>query len=210
MAAKECRACFHSDDLAIIGFAAIPESLPKILRRIRETADAVVSAKPDALVIIDSPDFTHRVAQARAGEAAGNSDRRLCCPSVWAWRPWPRARDARLRRSCAGAAAVRAEGHGRACAVRLAPMSAIRWSSVMTSCVRSLEKRLRRARPAADSGFARQPRRRDPPHGVGFGRRSRAWPSNSARSKWSCRRCRDLPRHVRAAIGHVAGAGRAL
>ena len=63
MAAEGVPSLFPLGDLAIIGFAAIPKSLPKILRRIREAADAVVSANPDALVIIDSPEFTHRVAK---------------------------------------------------------------------------------------------------------------------------------------------------
>ena len=37
--------------------------MPMILRRIKETAEAVIAAAPDILVIIDSPDFTHRVAR---------------------------------------------------------------------------------------------------------------------------------------------------
>ena len=41
MAAEGVPSLFPLGDLAIIGFAAIPTRLPKILRRIRETADAV-------------------------------------------------------------------------------------------------------------------------------------------------------------------------
>src|ERR1700730_6083152 len=63
MAAEGLLSPFPIDELAIIGFAAIPQRLPLILRRIRETAALVVAARPDALVIIDSPDFTHRVAR---------------------------------------------------------------------------------------------------------------------------------------------------
>src|SRR4029450_4453826 len=40
MAAAGVPSLFPLGDLAIIGFAAIPASLPKILRRIRETGDA--------------------------------------------------------------------------------------------------------------------------------------------------------------------------
>src|SRR5262245_22079628 len=61
LAAAGVPSLFPLGHLAIIGFAAIPASLPKILQRIRETADAVISVKPDALIIIDSPEFTHRV-----------------------------------------------------------------------------------------------------------------------------------------------------
>ena len=78
---------FPLGDLAIMGFAAIPASLPKILRRIREAADAVVAARPDVLVIIDSPEFTHRVARRVRKIAPEIPIVDYVCPSVWAWRP---------------------------------------------------------------------------------------------------------------------------
>ena len=78
---------FPLGDLAIIGFSAIIGSLPKILRRIREAADAVVAAKPDILVIVDSPEFTHRVARRVRKIAPHSPIVDYVCPSVWAWRP---------------------------------------------------------------------------------------------------------------------------
>jgi lipid-A-disaccharide synthase len=87
MAAEGIPSLFPLGDLAIIGFAAIPANLPKIFRRIRETADAIVSAKPDVLVIIDSPEFTHRVAQRVRAQAPTIPIIDYVCPSVWAWRP---------------------------------------------------------------------------------------------------------------------------
>ena len=78
---------FPLGDLAIIGFAGIPASLPKILKRIRDTGDAVVAAKPDVLVIIDSPEFTHRVARRVRARAPTIPVIDYVCPSVWAWRP---------------------------------------------------------------------------------------------------------------------------
>ncbi len=63
MAAAGIASLFPIDELSIIGLTGIVRRLPLIFRRIRETADAVVAARPDALVIIDSPDFTHRVAR---------------------------------------------------------------------------------------------------------------------------------------------------
>jgi lipid-A-disaccharide synthase len=74
-------------DLAIIGFSAIPARLPKIVARIRETADAVIAAKPDVLVIIDSPEFTHRVARRVRARLPAIPIVDYVCPSVWAWRP---------------------------------------------------------------------------------------------------------------------------
>lgn len=78
---------FPLGDLAIMGLTAIPASLPKILRRIRETADAVIAAKPDVLVIIDSPEFTHRVARRVRARMPSLPIIDYVCPSVWAWRP---------------------------------------------------------------------------------------------------------------------------
>ncbi|MEJ0076712.1 MAG: lipid-A-disaccharide synthase [Alphaproteobacteria bacterium] len=79
---------FDTADLSIIGAAAIPAKLPLIFRRIRETAGAVIAAKPDALIIIDSPDFTHRVARAVRKAAPNVSIINYAPPTVWAWRPW--------------------------------------------------------------------------------------------------------------------------
>jgi lipid-A-disaccharide synthase len=78
---------FPIDELAIIGLTAIPRRLPTILRRIRETADAIVKTRPHALVIIDSPDFTHRVARRVRRRAPEIPILDYVSPSVWAWRP---------------------------------------------------------------------------------------------------------------------------
>jgi lipid-A-disaccharide synthase len=87
MAAAGIASPFPIDELAIIGLTAIPRRLPTILRRIRETADVVVKARPDALVIIDSPDFTHRVARRVRRRAPEIPILDYVSPSVWAWRP---------------------------------------------------------------------------------------------------------------------------
>lgn len=87
MAAQGVASLYPLGDLAIIGFAAIPAALPKIIKRIRQTADAVIAARPDLLVIIDSPEFTHRVARRVRARAPGIPIVDYVCPSVWAWRP---------------------------------------------------------------------------------------------------------------------------
>jgi lipid-A-disaccharide synthase len=87
MAAEGLASLFPIDDLAIIGFAAIPRQLPLILRRIRDTVELVVATRPDALVIIDSPDFTHRVARRVRAAAPSIPILDYVSPSVWAWRP---------------------------------------------------------------------------------------------------------------------------
>ncbi len=86
MAALGVTSLFPLGELAIIGFVQIITSLPKIVRRIRDTADAVVAARPDVLVIIDSPEFTHRVARRVRARAPEIPIIDYVCPSVWAWR----------------------------------------------------------------------------------------------------------------------------
>jgi lipid-A-disaccharide synthase len=87
MAEQGVESLFPLGELAIIGFASIPARLPKILAHIREAADAAIAAKPDVLVIIDSPDFTHRVARRVRARAPNIPIVDYVCPSVWAWRP---------------------------------------------------------------------------------------------------------------------------
>ena len=87
MAEQGLTSLFPTDELSIIGLAAIPKRLPMILRRIRETTEAVLKAQPDVLVIIDSPDFTHRVAKRvrRSNPSIPIVD--YVSPTVWVWRP---------------------------------------------------------------------------------------------------------------------------
>ncbi|EJW12398.1 Lipid-A-disaccharide synthase [Rhodovulum sp. PH10] len=87
MEALGLKSLFPIGELAIIGITAILARLPTLLRHIREAADSVIAQKPDVLVIIDSPEFTHRVAKRvrKALPALPVVD--YVSPSVWAWRP---------------------------------------------------------------------------------------------------------------------------
>lgn len=87
MAGEGLTSLFPIEELSIIGFTAVAQKLPMILRRLRETTDAVIKAKPDILVIIDSPDFTHRVARRVRKRAPSIPIVDYVSPSVWAWRP---------------------------------------------------------------------------------------------------------------------------
>ena len=87
MAEEGMPSLYPLSDLSSFGFASLPGRLPTILRRIRDTADAVIAAKPDVLVIIDSPDFTHRVARRVRARNPAIQIVDYVCPTVWAWRP---------------------------------------------------------------------------------------------------------------------------
>jgi lipid-A-disaccharide synthase len=86
MAAAGVMSPFPIEELSIVGVSAIPRRLPAILRRIRQTADAIVAKNPGALVIIDSPDFTHRVARRVRRYLPSIPIIDYVSPSVWAWR----------------------------------------------------------------------------------------------------------------------------
>ncbi len=81
------RSLFPISDIAVMGLAPVVRKLPLLLRRIRETAQYVTEIKPDALVIIDSPDFTHRVARRVRSAMPELPIINYVSPSVWAWRP---------------------------------------------------------------------------------------------------------------------------
>ena len=87
MAAEGVTSLYSIDDLPIIGFMAIPRRLPNILRRMRQTAKAVVAARPHVLVIIDSPGFTLGIARRVRAADPKIPIAEYVSPSVWAWRP---------------------------------------------------------------------------------------------------------------------------
>ena len=87
MAREGLESLFPIEELSIIGLAAVVTQLPKILGLIKETAAVVTEASPDILVIIDSPDFTHRVAKRVRASNPRIPIVDYVSPSVWAWRP---------------------------------------------------------------------------------------------------------------------------
>jgi lipid-A-disaccharide synthase len=87
MAREGLLSLFPIEELSIMGLAAVAKQLPMILRRIRETASTVTEVSPDILVIIDSPDFTHRVARRVRARDPSIPIIDYVSPSVWAWRP---------------------------------------------------------------------------------------------------------------------------
>ncbi|MDB5570537.1 MAG: lipid-A-disaccharide synthase [Hyphomicrobiales bacterium] len=78
---------FPMSDIAVMGLMPVIRRLPLLLRRIRETADAIIARPPDILVIIDSPDFTHRVAHRVRARLPHLRIVDYVSPTVWAWRP---------------------------------------------------------------------------------------------------------------------------
>ncbi len=76
---------FPMEELAIGGIFEIVPHIPRVLRRINETARRVRALAPDIVVTIDSPAFAFRVGKKLKG--AGIIQVHYVAPSVWAWRP---------------------------------------------------------------------------------------------------------------------------
>ncbi|WP_441241623.1 lipid-A-disaccharide synthase [Tardiphaga sp. 768_D3_N2_1] len=87
MAREGLQSLFPIEELSIIGLAAVLRKLPSILKLIKRATDDVLRAKPDVLVIIDSPDFTHRVAKRVRQRDPSIPVVNYVSPTVWAWRP---------------------------------------------------------------------------------------------------------------------------
>ena len=80
------KSIFPLSDIAVMGLTLVLRKLPTLLNRIQQTVDALIESKPDVLVIIDSPDFTHRVAKKVRKILPDLPIVNYVSPSVWAWR----------------------------------------------------------------------------------------------------------------------------
>lgn len=92
LAAEGLNSLFDFDDIAIMGISAVIARLPLLVRRIQETANALVAAKPDVLVIVDSPGFNHRVAKRVRRALPDLPVVQYVCPTVWAWKEYRAAK----------------------------------------------------------------------------------------------------------------------
>ena len=86
MEGQGLQSLFPLSDIAVMGFSAVIPRLPTLIARVRATVRAAIDAKPDILVIIDSPDFTHAVAKRVRKKLPTLPVVDYVSPSVWAWR----------------------------------------------------------------------------------------------------------------------------
>ena len=54
---------FDVSELSVMGISGVAAKLPKLLSRINQTASDVIARRPDVLLMIDSPEFSYRVAK---------------------------------------------------------------------------------------------------------------------------------------------------
>ena len=63
MAREGLESLYPLDTTAVMGLREVVPAIPAILRRVKQAVEFAVTTRPDAVVVIDSPDFTHRVAR---------------------------------------------------------------------------------------------------------------------------------------------------
>src|SRR5690606_13162992 len=87
LAKRGLKTFFDPQEIAIMGLSAVLKSLPSLVLRIRQISREIVAAKPDCVLLVDSPDFTHRVAKKIRSADPSIPIIKYVAPSVWAWRP---------------------------------------------------------------------------------------------------------------------------
>ena len=75
----------NSDELAIMGIVEVGRVFPKFLRAFRELKAAAIERAPDAVVLVDWPEFNLRLASAL--HRRGLKVIYYISPQLWAWRP---------------------------------------------------------------------------------------------------------------------------
>ncbi|HEX7296953.1 MAG TPA: lipid-A-disaccharide synthase [Pyrinomonadaceae bacterium] len=75
----------NSDELAIMGIVEVGRVFPKFLRAFRQLKAAAIERAPDAVVLVDWPEFNLRLASAL--HRRGLKVIYYISPQLWAWRP---------------------------------------------------------------------------------------------------------------------------
>jgi lipid-A-disaccharide synthase len=74
----------NADDLAIVGLPEIARALPMFLRAFRQLKTAAAARKPDAVILVDFPDFNLKLAKSLKKQ--GSKIIYYISPQLWAWR----------------------------------------------------------------------------------------------------------------------------
>lgn len=76
----------RADDLAIMGIVEVGKVLPKFWRAFRELKQAAIERRPDAVILVDWPEFNLRLA--RSLHRKGLRVVYYISPQLWAWRSY--------------------------------------------------------------------------------------------------------------------------
>lgn len=84
MEAAGLKSLFPYGELAIMGLFEVLPSVPRLLRRMRQTARHIEGSDPDIVVTIDSPGFVFGVIRRLRNRACPRVH--YVAPTIWAWR----------------------------------------------------------------------------------------------------------------------------
>jgi lipid-A-disaccharide synthase len=83
--AQGLKSLFPMSELSVMGLAEVLPHLPRLVRRIHQTKVEARRLAPDAVVTVDSPSFSLRLAHHLRG--TGIPIVHYVAPQLWAWRP---------------------------------------------------------------------------------------------------------------------------
>ena len=86
METEGLRPLFDISELAVMGLVEVIPSIPRVLRRIKETVADIMKKRPDIVVTIDSWSFCSRVHKALRRLNTGIKQLHYVAPQVWAWK----------------------------------------------------------------------------------------------------------------------------
>ncbi|MBS0471363.1 MAG: lipid-A-disaccharide synthase [Proteobacteria bacterium] len=88
MTAQGLDSFFPLSDTAVMGLREVVPKIPVILRRVNDIAMIALTRRPDAVVLIDSPDFNHRIAARLKKLDPAIPVINYVAPQVWASRQY--------------------------------------------------------------------------------------------------------------------------
>lgn len=88
MTAQGLESFFPLSDTAVMGLREVVPKIPVILRRVNDIAMIAITRRPDAVVLIDSPDFNHRIAARLKKLDPSIPVINYVAPQVWASRQY--------------------------------------------------------------------------------------------------------------------------
>ena len=77
---------FPMEDLSVMGLTEVLPKYPELKRRLTQATEDCLAFGPDALITIDAPDFSLRLAKGVREQNSNIKTIHYVAPSVWAWR----------------------------------------------------------------------------------------------------------------------------
>jgi lipid-A-disaccharide synthase len=77
---------FDISELAVMGLVEVIPSIPRVLKRIKQTVNDIIKKRPDIVITIDSWSFCSRIHKALRKLNTGIPQLHYVAPQVWAWK----------------------------------------------------------------------------------------------------------------------------